>query len=281
MSPQEFVNFWDSYILRWYEDMAQHHDRSLEVWDNFFKEYPFDISELILYRYFPEPYFGNPLSKDLRAVFINLNPGRGGKEQDFRPIGDAISLFRGSSSSYFKLMGVLIHYSRKKKFDSFFGPTLRWWDDNRVRWINEVFGAHDEAPATLDNIVGLELTPWHTRSFGEIASTMNGKQVANYVFKPAAVMSKQIKNRYLCEGEKSIVIGRGLQGVLAVRDLVRFEPCVTPLPARIEEKWSVRRGVLDDQTILIDFSRKRGGFGMKFPVHPELSPFFESELQSL
>lgn len=281
MTPQQYIEFWDGYMRRWYNDMEQHHTRSLQIWEDFFSQYPFDITELMYYRYFPEPYFGNPKSENLQAVFINLNPGQGGKDQDFYPKGKLLDYFRGVNLSYYNTMRALITFSNREKPHLILGKTLEWWVKNRVKWVNETFERSDGKTTTLNDILGLELIPWHTKSFGEIAITLNTTELNQYVFEPAAKISKSVINKWLCSNGASIVIGRGLQSVVAVRDMLDFKPCVSELPENLNKKWNVHRAMLDDTTILIDFTKKKGGFGMKLPTTSGLKTFFADEINTL
>lgn len=278
MTAKDYVNFWDVYVKKWYDDMSKVHSKSLICWDNFYQEHPFDISSLFYYRFFPEPYFGNPHSEKLEAVFINLNPGTGGFEQEMFPKKSALlDLFgqKEHGSLYSKTMEKLIAESLNTKPELLPG-TLKWWKNNRVKWVNTIFNK----TVTLDNILGIELTPWHTTSFNELRRTLKSSEVKDYVLKPAAVISKLITNKYLNNGKYSIVIGRGLMGVEAVKKNVIFQPCVSRLLKGEQLKWNISRGMLDETTILIDFSRRKGGFGMGLPQSDKLKDFFRSELRS-
>ena len=174
------------------------------MWDDFFKEQPFSFLNSLPFRYFPEPYIGNPLSTEHKAVFINLNPGEGGSMQDVFKSPNSLSIldvFESNdkdyqktiksfidsnelffSKNYFKQNIPLKNQLKKYKEDNPTCDELKplhdtyvWWHDNRLLWLKAILPSNDLP--SLNDIIGVELTPWHSTNFSEMVNTVKADNI--------------------------------------------------------------------------------------------------------
>lgn len=247
----EYLNFIDQFIKEWYK-CALIQKESIGVWSNFFNDYPFSFLNLLPYRFFPEPYIGNPTSKKFNAVFVNLNPGSGGDMQDVfcEHSMSILKLFKANNSSYQKTIQSFIKANEEffkseesfKKGEAFMSKLKRfkedkvnianlvslhdtycWWHDHRLLWLKKVLQL--ENTPSLNDIIGLELTPWHSTSYAEMGNTAQDENVWKYVLRPCVEFSKKIKkDSPLRKDKKAIVISKGsaLKKLLTAENLKKL-----------------------------------------------------------
>jgi len=245
-----YVDFFNDYVKKWYE-IATSQLEQFHLWDDFFDNKPFSFLNSLPFRYFPEPYIGNPKSKKLKAVFINLNPGEGGVMQDVFKSPNSLSIldvFESNDMDYQKTIKSFID-SNEKFFDNNYfdknkplknqlkkykeeNPTCQelkplhdtyvWWHDNRLLWLKDILGIDDlQNLPSLNDIVGIELTPWHSTNFSEMVNTAKANNIWQYVLKPCIEFSKNIEEGCFKRGKKSIVIAKGsvLKKILSEKNL--------------------------------------------------------------
>jgi hypothetical protein len=244
MRTKEYIEFIEQFVNGWYK-IAMQHNKQFNQWKSFFSDKPYSFLNILPYRYFPEPYIGNPTSKKLKAVFINLNPGTGGDMQDIYgsdPL-NILHIFRENQFSYqksidafiksneefflnnktFKSDKPLIPQLKKYKISNKEAPTLHdtyaWWYDNRLLWLKELQGLAN-APS-LNDILGLELTPWHSTNFAEMGNTFREETIWKFVLKPCIEFSKKLEEGVFMKDNKSIVIVKGsvLKDILSQKNL--------------------------------------------------------------
>lgn len=244
MSPNKYKNVINEFMKGWYENAINEQKQFLS-WKAFFEDNPFSFLNSLPYRFFPEPYIGDPLSKKLEAVFINLNPGEGGDMQDvFDSSQNNINrLFEGKKFDYYKTIREFINRNetffkssnwkkfeksnkfttnsslkakikKLKKINSVLSnskalpvlcDTYAWWHDNRLMWLKETLSL--KKVPRLDEIIGVEMNPWHSTNFNKTGNTV--VQIWKYVLLPAIHMSAKIRLGPLNNGKNSIVILRG------------------------------------------------------------------------
>lgn len=238
---QDYIDAINKYVEDWYET-AKKQDQFVKEWQIFFSKHPFNFLDLLTHRYFPEPYIGNPKSETFKAVFINLNPGTGGIEQDIynRSTVSIVNLFETKLKKYdltidefirsnisFILKNKLknekplesqfkdFHEKNKSEALPILYKTYSWWHTNRLMWLKNS-GLYNDVPY-LNEIMGLELTPWHSTNFIQMAGTIDSKKEKNlmamwdYVIYPAIMFSRKIENGYLNNDQRSIVIAKGAE----------------------------------------------------------------------
>jgi hypothetical protein len=250
MIPEEYNEFINEFVKNWY-NITGLQKKSFQKWVNYFKDKPFSFLNILPFRYFPEPYIGNPLSEKLKAVFINLNPGSGGDMQDVFKKHDALSilkLFKNKRRNYHetikefiqknecffennkKFFGQKLLKNKLNKYKEKYGvselkplhDTYAWWHDNRLLWLQDILGS-EETPS-LNDIIGVELTPWHSTNFAEMGNTASENNIWQYVLKPCIELSKKLEEGPFRKGSKSIVISKGsaLKHVLSKKKLEKL-----------------------------------------------------------
>ena len=78
-TKEEIKQYWNDWITKWYLECVKSNETpdKIKEWD-----VPKDRlgNEEKAFRYFPEPYWGK-INEELKGIFLNINPGTGGKEQ--------------------------------------------------------------------------------------------------------------------------------------------------------------------------------------------------------
>lgn len=100
----------------------------------------------------PEPYVGDPLAPESAGVFLNLNPGVGIAPQRWEPRGALVD--RVLRDGYYRT------YSRWTGVPA---ETVRWWARS-AQWARRQCPVG--APSAEPGVVGIDLFPWHSKSFG-------------------------------------------------------------------------------------------------------------------
>ncbi len=264
MKDVDYITCIDKYVKKWH-DISKNQIGMIEEWDDFFKDNPYSFLKVIPFRYFPEPYIGNPSSKDLKAVFLNLNPGAGGDMQDVynnHPL-NILRIFEDKNQCYYNtiisfiennenfflndeffkkdkpLKNQLKNYKNdiknKDKILPILHDTFVWWYDNRLLWLKKVLNLKDVP--SLKNIFGIELTPWHSLSFSEMGNTFNQDVIWQYVLKPAIEISNNIEEGCFKKDNRTIVISKGaaLKKILSKKSLEKLRKKFPELSKSAEE----------------------------------------------
>lgn len=169
-SLQEYFDFWDAFVEHWkvnQNDITWNQSLSISpsnplinIWNNECKFYfPSGIygdKELTTptINYLPEPYWGyTPQNrKDLDVVIINYNPGKGDENQLFKNV----TLSKYSDYVTQEVLG----YVNKLRVNQW--GTSDWHWKNRGQKLAQSKGFNN---LTLQNILSIELVPWHTATF--------------------------------------------------------------------------------------------------------------------
>src|SRR4051794_31512443 len=101
----QFIQYWDDWHQHWKTNAGEPPKGWGKAESKMGNDFP-------TYRYFPEPYWGNPYVRknQLEAVFLNLNPGEGGNCQDFSSVTKEVSILQGlyeKEQSYSKTINIL------------------------------------------------------------------------------------------------------------------------------------------------------------------------------
>ncbi len=208
-----------------------------DYWDNFIKEWkifsgtspvpasfsgfphlsdwtcPFGIkgsgkSSLDTIKYLPEPWWGNDGTHPLSVVVINLNPGPGGAAQLFS--NPATGVYNINPYSNFITENV------SKYSPAILQPTPTvsstglpillgtsdWHYKNRAYPIFDalnILGINLSGKDYLQNILSLELVPWHTQGWGNLGSypKTNTTAIFEHIIMFAAEASRCIDNEKL------------------------------------------------------------------------------------
>ena len=80
---------------------------------------------------------------------------------------------------------------------------------NLHRIINSKIESNSKTDLEYNDIVGVELTPWHSTNFSEMVNTAKADNIWQYVLKPCIEFSKNIEQGCFKSDKKSIVIAKG------------------------------------------------------------------------
>lgn len=159
LALKSFVDYWDDWHNEWYINASSKPPKLTPI-----KGWPIPASnkENDIWRFFPEPYWGNSSPTELTAVFLNLNPGEGGDVQDIKiSRKDPIATYNAKYQIYSKTVDILIN-------NPYF-PTTDWFIKKRVHWINCLLHHLKRGNGkTINNLIAGELVPWHTKHVNEI-----------------------------------------------------------------------------------------------------------------
>lgn len=288
---QEFINYWQNFIQEWLKFAKQQNENLkefIETKDEFIK---YGSIYKSVPNYFPEPYLGNPnniSNNRIHAVFINLNPGGAGSSQSYYEKGGYIkdldtngNNYLGTLNSWTEKFYSEIKVSDKKKITAY--GTLNWWNKYRAGWINSFL-----KPPTvnyeigIENILGLELSPWHSRKFTDIGN-IDYKFVMENVVDKAVLFSKQINNPFLRIENYSIVLTCGS----GFKSFFKNETWMQVTPAFLKRKWNVWVWKYDEETSIINFHQvdTKGPVKLNFPNDPawekEIQDFLSDHLKAM
>jgi hypothetical protein len=268
----EFIEYWQIFTEEWLK-FAQKQTDNLKVfvgdkkgfinYGSIFKSVP---------NYFPEPYLGDPnnLTKNkIHAVFINLNPGGAGANQSFYEEGGYIKDLKANNCSYQKTLNFWNHefYSAvkknkdKKKLSAY--GTLNWWDKYRAGWIDSFLKPSSvDYKIEIQHILGLELSPWHSKKFTEITD-IDIQHVRVNVVDKAVTFSKQINNPFLRKDDCSIVLTCGA----GFKNFFKKEKWEKVTPDFLRGKWEVWLWKYDEKTAILNFHqiKTKGAVKLNFP----------------
>lgn len=152
-----YTDYWDNWHREWFINSLNMH--TIKGWGTPSIN---DENEIPIWRYFPEPYWGNPNSEKLVSVFLNLNPGGGGDCQDVLSINNPASILYKSYVNNMNLYSKTIEQLSKDLCYT----TTNWFDKKRSNWLNKLLISLDKngKKAAVENILCADLIPWHTYS---------------------------------------------------------------------------------------------------------------------
>ena len=190
---QQYKKYWNEWHNKWHHSLTNPSTSSILGWSipktNGGNDRP--INE-----YFPEPFWGDIDNENLKAVFLNINPGKGGDKQNFviNQTSELRTLY--SKNCYSKTVSKLCE-------DKDYVTTM-WMNKKRVAWLQNLL---DDREIDICDTLHGDLIPWHTKSKSYINkyinNTQNHKLVIQKVILPIAGIAKTIKG-----GLNNIVIVR-------------------------------------------------------------------------
>lgn len=212
---KSFINYWDEWHKEWF-NKASTKPPILPPIQGWPIPHGNGGNNNAIWRYFPEPYWGNPNPTELTAVFLNLNPGGGGDDQDILiSKSDPIATYMAKNQVYSDTVDVLI--------DNPFYPTTSWFIKKRVHWLNcLLFKLNRENNKTIRNIIAGELVPWHTKNVSEIKKYIdsNINLIERHCIIPLANISQ-------CAALTGLVFCRGVEIVHALKKVTKEKVCYT------------------------------------------------------
>lgn len=178
---ETYKSYWEEWHREWFQKRNNKAINEIKKW-----EIPKGTggNENAIRNYFPEPYLGNPSSK-VKAIFININPGMGGPDQD---------VDNEAKSGLYKIYQSK-HYSYSQTIQDVLGDnknrTAKWFN-KRVKWTKSLLGED----IRKDHILCADLIPWHTKKESGIQGYLTNKNnryvILNKIVKPLIKASKRI-----------------------------------------------------------------------------------------
>lgn len=185
---EKYVKYWDEWHNEWFNGFKSNCPIKIKEW-----KVPYEKggNDCPICQYFPEPFWGI-ISQQTKAIFLNINPAGGGKEQDIKGIGnitsqlyDAFVLSKEKYSDTIKLLS---------NSDNRYYLTTKWMQEKRVNWLNTIFG---NTSLTVSDIFCADLIPWHTRTKSDIQNYIqdleNIKQIIEQVINPLTKIAQSIE----------------------------------------------------------------------------------------
>jgi len=246
---KQIKEYWDSWITDWFTRCVLAKPNSGDK----IKNWNIPISTLgnkeNAYKYFPEPYWGNIDTPNLKGVFLNINPGGGNDLQ----IYDPDDLNNTNESGIDKLKGEFANdetykYSKlvRELSENIGYITTKWMFNKRVKWLNDMDGLKKGAEGYRTNIADylfFDLVPWHTPQKTDISDfcLTHAKQIYEHVLKPISRLAETVEGNF-----KDKIIVRGS----TILDLFNKEKFKTYIDEKSISKWII----LDSSKPLEKFS---------------------------
>ena len=180
----KYKNYWNEWHSKWHHSLTDITIKDICGWtipkDNGGNKCP-------IREYFPEPYWGNISNAQLKCVFLNINPGEGGDDQNIR--SNSISKLKDIFNSTNKVYSDTV----LKLCEDRYYKTTKWMYEKRIFWLQNLFA--DKTIDVSQTLLG-DLIPWHTKSKGDIAKYIhndkNSDLITKNVILPLAKISNQI-----------------------------------------------------------------------------------------
>jgi len=185
-----FFDYWESFVSEYDHNEAT--VNQIMGWEMPIGNYG---NELPSRSYLPEPYWGWTPNNDavLKAVFLNLNPGRGGESQCHTSNSQYITDAKKSYKSMVQNFSDIGEYN-----------TTKWFQRKRADWISSIL-PDNFLNTKVSEILCADLIPWHTPKYDSQTAqyTENVKcKVRSHVICPIAKIASTAKL-------KDIVIAKG------------------------------------------------------------------------
>ena len=192
-----FVDYWDDWHLKWFANVKKSTPNVNPIVDCWESPTP-------IWRFFPEPYWGNPYNDNLVAVFLNINPGEGDVDQDIfhLPINDPNSTYIAQHNIYSRTVEIL---STNNKYE-----TTKYFTSNRINWLRKLFECMkiQQIPnLSVQNIITVDLIPWHTPTVDSFVLNYIKKHhncILKNVIEPITAISQ-------CMSFKGLVFAKGAE----------------------------------------------------------------------
>lgn len=246
---EKIKKYWDSWITDWFNKCILAEPNSgdtIQGWN-------IPMSTLgnkeNAYKYFPEPYWGNIDTPNLKGVFLNINPGGGNDLQ----IYDRDDLNNTNESDIDKLKGEFAS-DETYKYSKLVGKlsensayiTTKWMFNKRVKWLNNMDGLKKSAEGFRTNIADylfFDLVPWHTPQKTDISDycLTHAAQIYEHVLQPISRLAETVEGNL-----KDKIIVRGS----TILDLFNEEKFKAYIDEQSISKWII----LDSNKPLEKFS---------------------------
>jgi hypothetical protein len=183
-----YLKYWDDWHKEWYSNALTSPPIVGKVKDWIT---PIDkgSNENPIWQYFPEPYWGNPLSTELTAVFLNVNPGGGGNEQNILNTTQIVSQLIDTYTINKNIYSDTIKHLSKEQYY----PTTKWMFEKRISWLRKIV---DNDNLNVTNVLCADLIPWHSKSKKDIIqyalNDTTAKLIMDKVISPLTEIAKTV-----------------------------------------------------------------------------------------
>lgn len=146
-------NQWNSHII----NNGKYYNLSQWKYPGFNNSVPKNNPNDPTIQYLPEPWWGNNGTHPLSAVVINLNPGLGGIKQNYQNFSRSLQYSR-----YVSLQVDNFINNRESKIyinNKYQMSTTEWL---LIRRALPIFVAFPNLPQSVENVLGIDLIPWHS-----------------------------------------------------------------------------------------------------------------------
>jgi len=227
-TSRKFVDYWDSWHAQWYVNASKWIKGSptpsvINGWPLPLDKNGNHITDkngIYIWQYFPEPYWGNPLSKTLQAVFVNLNPGEGGSSQNIKDPG---FLFKNYKSYYDAIAVSKLSNGKPLIEDEAGYCTTKWFKSNRANKAADIvccLSGNNQPAVQVRDIVCLEMVPWHTSSSNQLNSYICQPAVQSKIFDDVILNASELA-KCVVSPLKNIVLIRGTWAMKLKDEIVR------------------------------------------------------------
>lgn len=185
---EQYKNYWNEWHQQWYHSLSDKSASNVSGWtipkDNGGNKHS-------IHEYFPEPFWGNVDSKNLKGLFLNINPGQGGEEQNFVRSHNPVvkSLYENKQNNY---SDTVYELCQNRLY-----LTTNWMYEKRVSWLNDLLKKEGEPEVDIFNTILCDLIPWHTKSKSDIAKYIQKKHqqslIVQKVILPLARIAKTVE----------------------------------------------------------------------------------------
>lgn len=185
---EKYEAYWNQWHLKWFNSLQDKNAADISEWT-----IPQDKggNECLTKEYFPEPYWGNIKSNSLKAIFLNINPGLGGPEQNFINSNNPVvkNHYTKNNCTY---SNTVLELSNDKS-----NRTTKWMYKHRINWLNSF---QKDAAFDISNTILCDLIPWHTKSKSGIADYTKKEEhqrlILDQVILPLARIAKTIEGDF-------------------------------------------------------------------------------------
>lgn len=281
---QEFIDYWNKWHKEWYikaSTWTPLSNLSLEkVLEWKVPSFIGDGKQTPSWQFLPEPYWGNP-NGELEAIFLNINPGKGDTGQHIstiKAISEPAHAIQDYKNSYSHFLDRLSGYSNSTKENTdYYRDSFEWWN-NKVEWASKVLNT----PITINQVLGAELAPWHTKRTSKELSRYIREHLhplKDNILEPLLKMSKGIMNDIF----KDSIICRGADTAHAMEIIYKNCERKTFILQHENQAYFRANTYMVDYTLIIVFVAENKQRGMALPdkVNIQIENHTTSSLRDL
>jgi len=197
----DFIKYWDKWHKEWYLKSSNWIANGVipRAGDNILG---WPIPPDPIWRDFPEPYWGNPSNP--KAVFIHINPAGGGGDLRL-PAAFGNTLYGKYSANDGVYSKTITALGGQALPAPIYGSAVNW-HNKRAVWASNICNV---LPAwNVNEILDLDLVPWHTKGIGGINLYLGMSGVSNLIMNKIFIPAIHICNTITTCFHNNI-IGRG------------------------------------------------------------------------